>query len=508
MSRLQDVVKNSFWGIISKILSLILGFVSRTVFIYYLGKELLGINGLYTEILNMISLAELGFGSALNFALYKPIAENDETKIIQLLSFYRKVYLIIILVMTFIGLALIPALPFIVKGAQGITLFELRLYYLIFLANAIFAYFLKYKYNYVNACRKDYVTTNIDSVINAVMVVAQILIIILTKNFLAYLIVHNGTLIASKLFISIYLNRKYPILKKKAEIPLEKKDRKVIFKDVKGLVVQQFAGLAIHSTDNIIISSLTGLGVVAVGLISNYNMLINSVLGFVTILFSSAISSFGNLATEKSADNYRNAFLQMNFLNAWLYGFCCIAFWVLIPPFIQLWLGKEFLVDNISYFLIVLNCYLMGQTTIYHNARVAKGDFNKDKWLFLAQAIINLVVSIIGAYYLGLVGVYIGTVVSRLFAMLRPILTYKFMMNRSSKEYYFKFFIYLIIALLLGGATYILSQMILKVISIGTFILACLIVAILPNVGFALIYFKTKEFKGVFNRIKRFFKKN
>jgi O-antigen/teichoic acid export membrane protein len=255
-----------------------------------------------------------------------------------------------------------------------------------------------------------------------------------------------------------------------------------IFKEVKGLMVHQFSSIAVHATDNIIIASITGLGVVVVGLISNYNLIITSVLGFVSLLFTGATSSFGNLVASSTTEHYEKTFREINFLNVWIYGFCSIAFFILIPPFIQLWLGKEFLIDNYSFLLIVINQYMLGQATIYNNARVAKGNFNKDQWSSLLQGLINLLVSIVAARYLGLVGVYIGTVVSRLATtILRPYLTYKFLFNKSCVHYYKIYISYFVVVVLLGLFTYFVCHYVLMSVTLWTFLFAAIIVAILPN---------------------------
>ncbi len=507
MSRTENAVKNTTYGIISKIVSLVLGFASRTVFIYILGNQYLGVNGLYTEILSMLSFAELGFGTALIFAMYKPVAEDDKIKILKLLDFYKKVYRIIALIITVIGLVLLPFLQYIVKGADQLSLFDLRLYFLIFLFNSVVGYFVSYKFSYVNALQKNYVETNINMVLNVITIVAQIAVLILFRNFLAYLITQSIMLLISRFILVSFLNKKFPILKEKPETPLTKDERKPIYREVRGLVVHQFSSVAVHSTDNIIISSLTGLGVAAVGLISNYNLIINSVLGFITIIFTSVTSGFGNLAASGTIDEFRNVFKVANFINFWIYGFCAIAFFVLIPPFITLWIGKDNLIDTISFLLIIINCYLQGQSTIYNNARIAKGNFNKDKWLALIQALVNLVVSIIGAKFLGLVGVYIGTIVSRLvYVVFRPYSTYKFLFGKSSSEYYAKLILYFIIVCVAGVITYLATYYLLSNVNVLRFLLSAFIVAILPNIIFALIFFKSKEFKEFLNRVKNFIK--
>lgn len=502
MSRTTNAIKNAFWGLLGKILNLLMAFVSRTVFIYFLGSTYLGVNGLYSEILSLLSFAELGFGSAMTFALYKPVAANDSVKVIKLLDFYKTVYRIVAGIITAAGLCLLPFLQHIVKGAEWLSVTELRLYFVIFLANTVVGYFVTYKYAYLNALQKNYIITNIDTVINTFVYCLQIIAVLVFKSFLVYLLVNSAILISSRICIALYLNRKYPILNDKPDEPLSPEERKPIYTEVRGLVVHQFSNVAVHSTDNILISMVSGLGVVAVGYISNYNMLMNSVLGFVTILFGSVTSGFGNIVATSTVDNYHKVFKEINFLNFWIYGFCSICFWILIPPFITLWIGADKLIDSISFSLIIVNCYLQGQSVAFNNARIAKGNFGKDKVWALAQAIVNLVVSVIAGYYLGLVGIYIGTVSSRLvYVIFRPYKTYSFLFERSPRYYYSKFTRYLCAVLFAAGVTKLSTNWLLCEITIPKFIFASLITICVINVCFYLCFWRSEEMLSWKNRI-------
>lgn len=502
MSRTGNAIRNSAYGIGGKAVNLLFSFVSRTVFIYYLGNTYLGINGLYTEILSMLSFAELGIGSALIYAMYEPVARGRELETVQLLDLYRTAYRIIAFAVTLIGLGTIPFLPYIVKGADILTVRELRLYYVIFLFNTVASYFMTYKYSYVNALQKNYLVTNFDTAVNAVIVVMQIAAILITKDFLAYLLTHSLCLALSKAIAAVYLDRRFPILTRKPEVPLAKEERRRIFKDVKALAAGQLASVAVHSTDNIIISSFTGLGVAAVGFVSNYMMLINGVLAFVTVLFNSVVSGFGNLAATSSREDYRKAFLEVNFIDFWVYGFCCIAFYVLVPPFITLWIGGENLIDDVSFLLIVINLYLQGQCTIYLYARMAKGNFKMDIAPVIVQPIVNLVVSIVGAKTMGLCGVYVGTVVSRLVLVMRPSFGYRFLFGRSVLEYYKRSILYFCATAFAGALTYFAVEQLLSVLTWGTFILGACVVMVLPNVLFLLLLSRTQEFKDLVRRMK------
>ncbi len=496
MSRTQNAIKNVYFGILGKSINLIFAFAARTVFIYILGNTYLGVNGLYSEILSLLSFAELGFGSAMTFSMYKPVADGDKRKVVQLLQFYKKIYRIIAGVIAMLGLCLTPFLGSIVKGADWISDGELVIFFLIYLFNTVVGYFVTYKYIYLNALQKNYIQTNIDTVITIVSNMAQILVIVVCQSFLGYLLVNSAILLVSRIGIVMYLDRKYPILKESPNVALAQAEKDNIYKEVQGLAVHQFASVAVHSTDNVLISMLTEQGVTAVGLISNYTMLMNAALGFITTLFGSVTSGFGNMVASSTAENFRKVFKEINFANFWVYGFCSIAFWILIPPFITLWIGADKVVDEVAFTLIIINCYLQGQSTIYNNARIAKGNFNKDKGWAIVQALTNLVVSVAAAKALGLVGIYIGTVVSRLvYVIFRPYSTYKFLFGESSAEYYKTLIIYFSEVVIAAVVTKACITHFIPETTVWTFLYMMVMVAVIPNAIFLLFNFKTEEFE-------------
>ncbi len=493
MSRTVNAIKNAGFGILSKILNMVFAFIARTAFINILGTTYLGVSGLFTEVLSLLSVAELGFGSAMTFSMYKPVAENDEKKTIQLLEFYKKVYRIIALVIAVLGLSLIPILPRVVKGADWLSRSELTIYFIIYLFNTIIGYFVSYKFTYLNALQKNYIHTNIDTIIVIISHIIQILVLFMFEDFLLFICANSLILLISRFCIVFYLHNKYAILKAKPDSPLSKYEKGTIYKEVKGLALHQFAGAAVHSTDNILISSM--INVVTVGLVSNYTMLINSVLSFVVILFNSVTSGFGNLVVASTRDNYRKVFKEINFINFWIYGFCCIAFWILTPPFIVIWLGVDKLIDSGAFALIIINCYLQGQSTAYSNARIAKGDFNKDKWWAVVQALVNLIVSIVCAAKFGLIGIYIGTIVSRLiYVIFRPYSTYSFLFGESCWCYYKKLIKYFMQFMIAAILTTIATQKILATVTVLSFFEAMLIVAVIPNLTFMIFNIRTQEF--------------
>lgn len=505
MSRTGNAIRNSIFGILSKGINLILAFVSRTIFIHVLGTTYLGVNGLYSEILTLLSFAELGFGSAMTFAMYKPAAEHDEEKIIKLLDYYKRIYHIVAAVIAAAGLAITPFLQDIIRGADYITVRELRVYFLLYLFNTVISYFVSYKFSYLKALQKDYIETYTGTIVNLAANIAQILVLVTTGSFLAYLLANSAIQLASRFVLYLYLDKRFPILARRPAENLTREEKEPILHEVRGLVVHQFSSAAVHSTDNILISALTSAGVATVGLISNYNVLMNAVLGFVTIIFNSVTSGFGNLVAASTTRNFKKVFKEINFLNYWIYGFCTISFWILIPPFISLWIGPDKRIDNISFFLIVVNCYLQGQSTTYNNARIAKGDFNRDKfWAFL-QAIVNLVVSIVGARYCGLVGIYIGTIVSRMvYVVFRPYSTYAFLFEESSSYYYKTLLIYILRVMVSGCLTYAAARPLLARPTWRNFLAACLADLIISNGALLALSLRDKEFAAWKARVRSF----
>ena len=257
MGRVRQAEKNIFFGYISNFIILVMGFYQRKVFIMVLERTLLDVNTLYTDILSMLSLAELGIGTALNYSLYKPVAERDYEKIKSYMSLYKKAYLAIAGVIAVIGLALTPFLQYIIKESDrgGIPITDLTVYYLIFLFNTVSTYFVAYKYSLVNAQQKSYIQTNITTITKIVTVLAQIVVLFLTENFLMFLLTQAAIELIQKIFVSIYFNRLYPYLRDKNVQKLKKKETDIVVTKSKALMFHKIGDVARLQTDSIIITT-------------------------------------------------------------------------------------------------------------------------------------------------------------------------------------------------------------------------------------------------------------
>lgn len=504
VSRWRMTIKNIAYGYLSNFIILLIDFISRTIFIKTLGATYLGVNGLFTNVLGMLSFAELGIGTALNFSLYKPVAEDNKEKIKAIMALYKKAYRVIALIISITGLILLPFLKYLIKDPGDIG--NVYVYYLIFLFNTVTSYFVSYKFSLVNAEQKNYIMTRINMIVNIITKICQILIILLTKNFLAYLLTAAVIGLLQKIFIAKYLNNMYPYLLEKNVEKIEKEELDGIKKNVGGLIWHKVGEMSINQTDNILISSF--VNVTSVGLVSNYTMIIQAVQSFLTLIFSGMVSSLGNLVATTDIKKQFSVFKIYNFVNFWLFGFCSIAFFVLIPPFITLWIGAENLIDLVSLLLLCINFYITGQRFALLNYKNAFGIFYDDKYVVLQAAVINLVISIIGVKLIGLPGIYVGTVVSGFYsAIRRPIIAYTRITGDKCSNYFkysLKYFVYVLIP---AAVMYVISVWLLKEVTVVNFILMCVILTIGVNGWFCLVNIKSEEFIYMKNMAFSFFKK-
>ena len=501
MGRVQHAVKNIAFGYVGNITSTVLGFVLRTVFIQKLDETLLGINGLYTGVLTMLSLAELGIGTALNFSLYAPVANKDYEKIKSYMQFYKKAYRIIALVITVIGIGLIPFLKFFIKNPGDYGIGELTGYYLIFLFNTVSTYFVAYKYSLVNAEQKNYIQTNVLTITKFATTVLQIIVLLITSNFLLYLLTAAAVELIQKIYVNYYLNCRYPYLKEKDIIPLSKEETKEIADKTKALVCHKVGDVARLQTDSIIISSF--IRVSLVGIVDNYNMVINSISGFVNIIFNSVISSFGNLIATESKEKQYEMFKVYRFVANWIYGFSAIGFYILLTPLIHLWLGEKWILSSSVIGLILIDYYFKGDRIVLSNFKTAAGVFEQDKWLALIQGAVNLIISMVLVQSMGLAGVYIGTIVSGLIANItKPFIIYRVCFDKRAGEYFRDTGKQLVVIVVILILVRIMEKAMITEYTIYSFVIIGILITIIYNIIFIGIFYRSHELQYLYHLVK------
>ncbi len=502
MGRVQSAVKNIAFGQMGNLITQLLGFVLRTIFISHLGDTLNGVNDLYTGILSVLSMAELGVGTALNYSLYKPVAEKNYEKIKSYMQLYRRAYRVIGLAIAVIGLCLTPFLPYLVKQPEGVELRDLTLYYFIFLFNTVSTYFVAYKYSLVNAEQKNYIQTNIITVTKMITVSLQIIVILTTGNFYAYLLTAAGVELLQKIFVSYYLDKRYSYLREKDVIPLSKEETGEIVRKTKALVFHKVGDVARLQTDSMIISGF--INVTLVGIVGNYNMVLNSAANVVNIFFNSVLSGFGNLIATESKEKQYQLFKVYRFAACWIYGFSAVGFALLLTPLVTLWLGVEKTLAFAIVGAIILDYYFKGERIVLSNFKTAAGVFEQDKYLALIQGAVNLIISIVLVQEIGLLGVYIGTIVSGLIANItKPIIIYKVILDKPVKQYFVDSVKYLIVVLGVFGLLTWIKQYAMPQVTIMSFAVMFVITSVMFNCVFLLLFGRKEEFRYLWGIISK-----
>lgn len=448
-SRTKKSILNSMTSIITQIILVVMNFVVKTIFIQQLGSVYLGVNGLFSNIITMLSLADLGIGIAIPYSLYKPLAEKNHKKINILMNFYAKIYNTIGTIVLVFGLSLIPFLGFFIKG--GTVVPNIELLYALFVIHSASSYFFVYKRFLIESDQKGYITTRISFFFSVLLNIVQGIILIAFQNFIFYLVSSVILVIIQNVYISHKAMRLYPYLKNKTKEKMDPEDLEDIKKNISALFIYKIGSVITNGTDNLVISKF--IGIVAVGVYSNYIMIVNSVNNIVIQLFNAITSSIGNLVVTTNERRSKAVYECLTFLNFWIYALCSILLCVLFNPFIEIWIGKDYLLSNMVVWLLSINFYLVGMGSVTNSFRNAYGLFWKGKYRPVAMIIINLVVSILLVKPLGITGVLIGTIVSRLTTVvwMDPHIVYEYGFKRSSTRYFIKYVIFLLLFLVVNG---------------------------------------------------------
>lgn len=505
MSRLENSVKNIVLSFANSVLSSILGLVSRTVFIFVLGTEYLGLSGLLSNVLGFLSISEMGIATAIGFSLYKPLAEKDYKSISSLMSVYRKAYSIIGIFVLISGIGLYGFLDFFIPSLQqpdGTTFA-----YFAFLMNIVIGYFLSYKTTLLSSDNQTFRLVPINVSMNVVQTITQIGVLLLFKNYVAYL----GVQIVCSVIIMFLQNRfiteRYKEVDFYSKDELSSSQKNELKKNIGGLIIAKIGDYLVNSTDNLIITKLVSLS--ATGIYSNYLLIRNMVNGYIGTLFAGVTAGMGNIVAVESDERKKQVFDTMMFCSYFIYSFEAVCFICLFNPFIgNIWLDKKFLFDSFTVAIIVINNYLTGLRMPLIIMKSAAGTYMEDSWIPFAFAGINLVASVVLVKWMGVSGVFLGTIIGSLLTAdwYRPIIIYHKVFHTSVKEYYKKYLLYVFLGCVYMALAYCLCSLV-NISSVVLDFLCKTIIAIgIPLVLNVLIFYRTKEFDNIremFNRILR-----
>jgi O-antigen/teichoic acid export membrane protein len=498
--RIKNSIKNIYMGITTQVVIILLGFISRKIFINNLGIEYLGINGLLTNILSMLSLVEGGIGLSIVYNLYKPLADGDKIKVTALVQLYKKCYIILSVSIFIISILIYPLLDVIMKNKSNVV--NIELIYYIFIFKNIVSYLNAHKWSLINADQKGYIISKYNLMFKVITTVVNIIILQLTQNYILFLTTELVIFIIQNIFNGKIVNNMYPYIKTKEKYEVDISTKSNLIINVKSLFLHKIGAYCVFGTDNVLISLFININ--TVGLYSNYIMITGQLSELLTQLLNGIAASVGNLIATESKEKAYEIFKITYLVNFWIGSISVIFLYNLLEPFINWWIGSGFLLDKLSFLIILVNFYLTGLRSSITMFKARAGMFRDDKYVPLIEAAINLVLSITLAKYLGLKGILIGTTISTISIplWLQSKIVYNKIFDVSVLEYFKKYILYLILTILTG----IITTFMCDYLVIGTTFMSLIgkgiICVIIPNSVYIFLFYKTEEFKYIWSIIK------
>lgn len=454
MNRKRIATKNIIISAIAQIVILLSNFIIRKVFVSTLSVDFLGLNGLFSNIVSLLSLAELGVGGAIIFSLYLPLSERDWGKVQAIMRLFKKVYIVVGLVIFFLGVSVVPLLPHLIKD-NPIAKADLMLFYLLFLANTASSYFFSYKRGLIIADQSKYVDVLNTLVFKLFLSIAQIVFLLVSRSFLLFLVIQLGFTIIENISISSIVNRKYPqVYKTSYTTTLSKEQFNTIKKNTTGLFFHRVGGAIVDGTDNLLMSKLVGIA--EVGLYSNYYMVRRAIQVLLDFIYQAIIPTLGNYNVTASLLQKRATFNNFNYLVAMISSICSITLFNAYNTFITLWLGPEYLLSPTIVLVIVINFFLFGMRQSVAMFRASMGIYWVDRYKPIVESLVNLVASIILGKQFGILGILIGTTISTVFVCIwvEPYYLYKMAYEGNVSEYFVSFSKYTLFTLVAGFLMY------------------------------------------------------
>lgn len=457
-SRTYNVIRNVGSGILYKLISIFLPFILRTVMIHEMGIQYAGLNTLFSSILQVLNMTELGFGSALTFSMYKPIAENDNAKICALLNLYKRIYRFIGILILGMGLCVLPFIKYFIKGTypDDINIYFL---YLIYLFNTSISYFLYANMQaLLNAKQRNDIINKIHSTTYFASYILQIIAIIITHNYYVYIILTPICTIVNNIISAICCNKLYPQIKCLGDISKEEKSN--IYRKVKALFGHKIGAIVLISLDSIFVSSF--LGLTAVGIYGNYFYILNAINGIIDIGYHAMLASIGNCIETENKERVYQLFDKLSFILAWIICICCVCFIGLYQPFMVLWAGKSNLFPFITVVFIVVYFYSQKSRVIIINFKDAAGLWNFDFWKPYIGILFSVGSKLILVNIMGIDGIFLSSILTFILIYL-PMETYvifRHLFQKSPKKYILKYIYYTIVTII----ACVLSYRILEVV--------------------------------------------
>lgn len=502
-SRTANVFKNTAARLLQRVASILVQFILRTVFIYLLGKEYTGVSGLFTDILNVLSLMEAGLDTSMVYALYKPLADNDQKRIKALLDFYKKAFFIIGLLVLVIGVAIIPFLGVIIKDVPNIRE-DIRLIFIFYVVTSASSYFFVYRTVLLNADQKSRVISKWRTIVQVAECVLEVTLLFVFRQFLVYLIIHLGATLANNVVVSRITTKRYPqyFCGKNTE-RLSRDETRLILRDILCLTAYNFSGVVINSTDSIFISAF--IGTVEVAIVGNFTLIINSIRTVVSQIVDVTKPSIGNLAVTSGRDRQEMIFLRMNFISFYVATFCSACFYTLLNPFVgDIWFDASYKTSTLVLAILTLNFYVAVMVYPVESFRTANGLFVQGWIRPIVMAGLNIVLDFFMGQRWGIVGIFLATTISRCLTQVwfDPYLVFKLVFRKQPWKFLVDYVLKLLFAVVVCAITALVSNYVAFENVYLAFCGKVAVAAVVPNVVLSIAYWRNDDYKYLIQSVK------
>ncbi len=495
IERTQNAGRNIVFGIMSKAYQVIIPFLMRTAIIRFLGIQYQGLNSLFASILEVLNLAELGVGSAMIYSMYKPIAEDDHSKICALMCLYRKYYHIVGVVIALVGLIMTPFVPYLIKEDAPERI-NIDILYLLNLAATVMSYWLfAYKSSILYAHQRTDVISRVTLMTSSVKFVLQFLALWLFHDYYIYILVMLGAQAVTNILTAAATEKLYPDYVPRGA--LDRESVREINGRIRDLFTSKIGSVVVNSADTIVISAFLGLVVLAV--YQNYYFILSSIIGFIAIIFSACMAGIGNSIVVESKEKNFNDLKKFTFLIAWIAGFCSACFLCLFQPFMKIWVGEELQLPYSAVVCLCIYFFVYEINQLLNTYKDAGGIWHADRFRPLVTALVNLGMNLVMVQFWGIYGIILSTVLSMLFVGMPWLFhnLFSLLFDRAWLKGYFKSLLFYVVV---SAATCSITVVVCNFICLGdwgTFLVRAVVCCVVPNAVFYAIYRKNCEFRAV-----------
>ena len=409
-NRTQNASRNIMTGLVQRLYQILVPFLMRTAMIYLLGAEYVGLDGLFTSILSVLNLAELGVGSAMVYSMYKPVAEDDTDMVCSLMRLYKVYYRIIGLVVLVGGLILCPFVPKMISGTVPAGI-NVQVLFLLNLATTVLSYWLfAYKNCLFQAYQRADVISKITMAVNTGRYVVQFLLLFIFRDYYLYLIVSLISQAAINIVTAWVADKFYPQLMPKGKLP--KTVTSTINRRIRDLFTSKIGGVVVNSVDTLVVSAFLGLTVLAI--YQNYYYIITSLLGIVNIIIYSCTAGIGNSIAVETKEKNLDDLKTFTFVISGITCFCTACLLELYQPFMELWVGEDLMFEYPAVIWFSVHFFIVEINTLLNMYKDAAGIWHEDRFRPLVTAVVNLTLNLCLVHIWGIYGILLSTVLSML----------------------------------------------------------------------------------------------